>query len=190
METQRYEGGSIPSVNSQFLCQNKLFGASDNYMYINTTDPHKLLWNTRRASVIKNSLYINFDSNVNILNCVQAEVQCFRCAKSAHTRFVCASIITDKRVPNARLLYVTIIVFTLITIVIHQNLVSATLASFIQPRAVVCVSYAHAAVGCFETLFSLYFTQRDEKRIELLRNTIISQNTYKRGGAVNFHFHF
>ncbi len=138
METQQSEGGSIPSVNSQFLCQNKPFGASDNYMYINTTVPHKLLRNTRRASVIKNSLYINFDSNVNILNCVQAEVRCFRCAKSAHTRFVCASIITDKHVPNARLLYVTIIVFTLITIVIHQNLANATLDSFIQPRAVHC----------------------------------------------------
>ncbi len=172
MKTRRSEGGSKSSVNSQVLCQNKLFGASDTHMY-NTTDPHKLLQNTllRRASVMKHSLYINFDSNVNILICVQAEIQCFRCAKSTHTRFVCASIITDKRAPNAGLLYVAIITFTLITIVIHQNLASATLASFIQPRAVVCVSYAQAAVECSEPLFSLYFTQRDEKWLDLLRNT-------------------
>ncbi len=45
------------------------------------------------------------------------------------------------------ILYVTVNSFTLITIVAHQNLsTSVTLASFIQPRAVVCVSYAHTAV--------------------------------------------
>ncbi len=48
---------------------------------------------------------------------------------------------------------VTIIAFTLITLVIHQNLASATLAFFIQPRAVVCVSYAQAAFECSEPLF-------------------------------------
>ncbi len=73
------------------------------HLYINTTDPHKLL---QRASVIKHSLYIHFDSNVNILNCVHAEIWWFRRAKSTHTRFVCALIITAKRVTNARLLYV------------------------------------------------------------------------------------
>ncbi len=43
--------------------------------------------------------------------------------------------------------HVTVIIFTLITIVVHQNLAtSVTLASLIQPRAVVCISCAHTAV--------------------------------------------
>ncbi len=41
---------------TQFLCQNNLFGAFDARMYMNTTDPHKLLQNTG-ASIIKHSLY-------------------------------------------------------------------------------------------------------------------------------------
>ncbi len=45
--------------------------------------------------------------------------------------------------------------------------ISGTLASFIQLRAVVCVSYAH--YSGFEMPFSLYFTQRDEKRFADLK---------------------
>ncbi len=60
--------------------------------------------------------------------------------------FVYLSIITDtSNVP----------VFTFITVIIYQNFTSVTLLCFIQPRAVVCVSYAHAAVGYFEPPFSL-----------------------------------
>ncbi len=51
---------------------------------------------TSSARIRYKTLYINFASNVNILNCVQAEIRCFRCAKSTHTRFVCTSIITEK----------------------------------------------------------------------------------------------
>ncbi len=115
---------------------------------------------TSSARIRYKTLYINFASNVNILNCVQAEIRCFRCAKSAHTRFVCTSIITEKCT----------------TAVCHYNRLyldynrhsskPCNTGFFIQPRAVVCV-YTHAAVGCFELLFSLYFTQCNERRLEL-----------------------
>ncbi len=42
--------------HQQFPCKNKLFGASDARMHINTTDPHKLLQHTQ-AFVIIHSLY-------------------------------------------------------------------------------------------------------------------------------------
>lgn len=53
-------------------------------------------------------------------------------------------------VPNARLLFVTVLVFTWITIVIHQNITSATLVCFIQLRGVVCVFRA-AVQSVFHT---------------------------------------
>ncbi len=57
--------------------------------------------------------------------------------------------------------HVTVISYSLITIVVHQNLsTSVKLASFIQPRAVVCVSCAHTAVLSCR---SVCITQRDEK---------------------------
>lgn len=155
METQRSEQWTVPLSEAVFMF---VFGVCDAHMYINTTDPHKFLQNTllQRGYVIKHSLYIN-------------------------TWFVCASVInTDTREPSVWLLYITVIVFTLITIVIHQTLTSATLACFIQPRAVVCVSYAHAVVRCFVPLFSLYFTQSDEKWLELLRNINITECVQER----------
>ncbi len=71
---------------------------------------------------------------------------------------------------NACLMYDhdTVISFTLITIVIHQNLLKATsvtLASFIQPRAVDC-SYS-----CFEPPFRM-------RIILLLRNTEYVERWY------------
>ncbi len=57
---------------------------------------------------------------------------------------------------NARIMHdhVTVIGLTLITIVVHQNFrLLVTLASFIQPRAVVC-SYR-----VFEPPFSLFYTR-------------------------------
>lgn len=57
-----------------------------------------------------------------------------------------------------------------------------TLASFIQPRAVVCISYAHAAVGCSEPRFSLYLAQRNEKQLQNITEYV----QYKSGDAVIF----
>lgn len=54
------------------------------------------------------------------------------------------------RVLTVRLLYVTAIVFTLIAILIHQNVTSETLVCFTQSRNVVYVSSGHTAVGYFD----------------------------------------
>ncbi len=63
---------------------------------------------------------------------------------------------------------VTVIISSLIAIVVHQNLCTiVTLASFIQLRDVVCVSYDYTA---FLSNRSVCITH-DEKYV-LLRNTI------------------
>ncbi len=80
-------------------------------MHINTTDPHKLLQHTRVS--VKNNY-------VNILSCIQAEIWSYRDRERTYT--VHLRIIYNGH--NARLMHdhVTVIRFTLITIVVHQNL--------------------------------------------------------------------
>ncbi len=95
-----------------------VFGASD---------AHKHHWSShispKHTSLVSNRYKtLNSDNYVNILNnCVQAETWCYsdQCAESTHTQFVFTNY---KRVPTVGLVYVTVIIFTLITAVIYQNL--------------------------------------------------------------------
>lgn len=62
-------------------------------------------------------------SYMNILKCVHANIcYCDQWAKSTHTGFVCASIKKDYCMFNV--LYITVIVLTLITVIIHATLVA------------------------------------------------------------------
>ncbi len=82
--------------------------------------------------------------------------------ESTHKLFDCTSIITDtSRAPNAQSCTVChCIIFTLITIVIHQNVM--------QLRAVVCISYAHTAVLSRRSVCI---------SLSVMRNSLVLRNT-------------
>lgn len=80
--------------------------------------------------------------------------------KKPQTNYNQKSVIIDTCTPNVWFLYVTIIVVTLTTTIIIKTLLERHDTGFlyIKLRAVVFTLYAHAVVGCFELLFSLYFS--------------------------------
>ncbi len=130
-------------------------------MHINPTDPHTLLQHTR-TSVIKQLLEYT--------SCIQAEIWVNR----ERTYTVHLRIIYNGH--NARLMHdhVTVIILTMIPIVAHQNFrLRVTLASFIQPRAVVWVSCVHTE---FLSHRSVCITH-DEKYVPL-RNTEYVERWY------------